>query len=414
MILRPRLRHRLYTTFAIGVIALLASVSAFAGNGKPGNAPGEQPKFTTEGSAPFGFRTSNTVPYWSGSFSAAGRDWPYTMVGTAPSGSFGVSSTGQIGGTTTVPVVLIPVTFRFTSQAQSLASGLNPGCVYNDPSDPTKGTVAGSCVALTRTMDANDIVSGTANSPIFQDSSYTGVNGGQASPDTSVQYGDAIQRAEFNTFGSWHTRLAVATTEPTTVIDVPANQGVAYINRRGVLTARLDFHWFSNKLNELINQFHVAATQLPVVLTNNVFLFDSNDINSCCTLGYHGVYATRGGNGAQAVQTYMYAAWSTPGAFSTPEIADIHALSHEVSEWMNDPFLWNATPEWFAPGYGCDNVLETGDPVVGKAFHQTVNGYTYHPEDEVFLSYFARQNPSIAYNGNYTFLSGFSGPSTGC
>jgi hypothetical protein len=397
----------------VGFIALAASAGSFADSGKTADAKGEQPKFTTVGSAPFGFRTSNTVPYWSGSFSYGGHDWPYTMVGSAPSADLGTSSTGQVGGTTTVTAVPIPVTFRFSSKAQALASALNPGCVFVD-NDPTKPTVPGSCVALDQTMDANAILDGTLNSPIFANSDYSGVNGGNASPDTNVQYGDAIQRAEFNTFDTWHTRLTAAPAEPTTVIDVPANQGVAYVNRRGVLTARLDFHWFSNKLNELINTFHIQPTQLPMILVNNVYLFDGNDINNCCTLGYHGVYATRSGNGAQGVQTYIYASWTTPGAFLSPEIADIHALSHEVSEWMNDPFVWNSTPEWFAPGYGCDNILETGDPVVGVAFHQTVNGYTYHPEDEVFLSFFARQDPSIAYNGNYTFLSTFSGPSTGC
>src|SRR5256886_4358429 len=46
----------------------------------------------------------------------------------------------------------------------------------------------------------------------------------------------------------------------------------------------------------------------------------------------------------------------------------IHALSHEVSEWLNDPFVNNVVPAWsvpFEPQYGCSNYLETGDPLVG-------------------------------------------------
>jgi hypothetical protein len=38
----------------------------------------------------------------------------------------------------------------------------------------------------------------------------------------------------------------------------------------------------------------------------------------------------------------------------------------------------------------------------------------YHPEDEVYFSWFARQVPSIAYNQLYTYMGTFSGPSTGC
>jgi hypothetical protein len=406
------LPRRLLALLAVMLVALGASVAAFAGSGKTASAQGEQPKFTTEGSAPFGFRTSNTVPYWSSSFTFDGKIYPYTMVGTAPTTDLGTSSTGQVGGTTTVPTVLIPVTFRFSADAQKLAQQILPGCTF----DSSHNVIPGSCVAVDATMDANDVVQGTADSPIFANSDYTGVqtlDGDQASPDTDVQYGDAIQRAEFDVFGTWHTRLGNPAIEPTTVIDVPASKGVAFVNRRDVLTARIDYHWFSNKLNELINQFHVQATELPIILTHDVYLYQV-DINNCCVLGYHGVYSTRSGNGAQAVQTYIYSAWATPGSFTSPEIADIHALSHEVSEWMNDPFLWNLTPDWFAPGYGCDDFLETGDPVVGVAFHQTVNGYTYHPEDEVFLSWFARQDPSIAYGGHYTFLNYFDSPSSGC
>ena len=60
--------------------------------------------------------------------------------------------------------------------------------------------------------------------------------------------------------------------------------------------------------------------------------------------------------------------------------------------------------------YGCTNVLETGDPVVGIGWEQPVgvNGPIYHPEDEVFKSWFARDNPSVAYAGNYTFMGPYN------
>lgn len=118
------------------------------------------------------------------------------------------------------------------------------------------------------------------------------------------------------------------------------------------------------------------------------------------------------------MQTFIYAAWTKPGTYSgflsdytgtrtaprpTRGLADIHALSHEVSEWLDDPFVNNAVQPWLtptAPQYGCSGLLEVGDPVVGVWFPYdgntvgTVDGYNYygqyHPEDEVFAQWFGR------------------------
>ena len=92
---------------------------------------------------------------------------------------------------------------------------------------------------------------------------------------------------------------------------------------------------------------------------------------------------------------------------------DINALSHELSEWMNDPFVDNVVPVWqspLAPQYGCSNVLESGEPLVGVSF--TVNGY--HPQDEAFLSWFAHQTPSIGIRERYTYLGTLTSPSPLC
>ena len=116
------------------------------------------------------------------------------------------------------------------------------------------------------------------------------------------------------------------------------------------------------------------------------------------------------------MQTFIYGAWTKPGTYSgflsdytgtrsapspTRGLADIHALSHEVAEWLDDPFVNNAVKPWLtptAPQYGCTGVLETGDPVVGVWFPYDGNtvgasdGYNYygqyHPEDEVNAQWF--------------------------
>lgn len=91
-----------------------------------------------------------------------------------------------------------------------------------------------------------------------------------------------------------------------------------------------------------------------------------------------------------------------------------------MQEWTNDPFVNNSINPWLtptAPQYGCTNALETDDPVVGYGFAVKMsNGVTYHPEDEVFYSWFARQKPSIssAGSGVYTYLNNFADVAHGC
>ena len=107
-------------------------------------------------------------------------------------------------------------------------------------------------------------------------------------------------------------------------------------------------------------------------------------------------------------QTFSVATYSDPGLFSVP-IEDIHALSHELGEWMDDPIVNNAVPQWNGGQLGngpCSGILEDGDPVTGIAFDVTMsNGWTYHPEDLVFESWFPRTTPSTSVNGWYTYLN---------
>ena len=64
--------------------------------------------------------------------------------------------------------------------------------------------------------------------------------------------------------------------------------------------------------------------------------------------------------------------------------------------------------------------LETGDPVGGRLLVPLPNNPqpgasgVWHPEDEVHFSWFARQSPSIAYGGLYTYMGTFTEPAHGC
>lgn len=333
------------------------------------------------------------LPIWTSSFTTAGVTYPYTMVGTSPT----------VGGTTRVPTVVIPLAFRFDAGATKLAGQIVNGCV-----DDASGTpVPGSCVALGATLDPADVIGPALVSPVFRPADYP------LSADSGVQYADAMQRAQFARFGDWHVELGPVTAVPTQVIDVPRNQGLAHVNRRGVVVGRADVDWVGNRLRSLVRQLGLPASVLPVFLSKDAYLFQG-DVNACCFLGFHDAAADAGTRGAATVRTWVYAAWSTPGAFVDPDIADAHTLSHEVIEWVADPFLRNLTPPWFAPGYGCDDTLEVGDPLVGVAFTTALGGRTYHLQDTAFLSWFARQVPSIAVGGRYTYLGTFAGPAAGC
>jgi hypothetical protein len=119
----------------------------------------------------------------------------------------------------------------------------------------------------------------------------------------------------------------------------------------------------------------------------------------------------------------MFASYSEPNIFAPNDgdaisyISDIHGLSHEVQEWYDDPFVNNFINPWLtptAPQYGCTAYLETGDPVVGFGFIISLSGRDYHPEDEVHYSWFARETPSRAAQGYYTYLNNFAGIAQGC
>ena len=324
---------------------------------------------TTLEAARINAATAN-IPMWSSSFVVGGTSFPFTMIGTNPaSGS----------ATTTVPVVIIPLRFTF-SNGTSLSAG---STVCND----------------TQTA-----VQRVQNSPIFQTITFTpgGTNVG------TTQYEDAFQRANFwnsvsTVSPNYHVLVSVSQVEPVQTISVPRRSGTTVAGPCARI-GEVDINFFDSKAQGLITSLGIPATSLPLFVSYNTF---ETSNRSCCILGYHSVNSTN--------HTYAVAAYNDPNIFSAP-IQDIHALSHEIGEWMDDPFGNNPTPAWGNVGQvsGCQNNLEVGDPVTGTAFTVTLNGFTYHPEDLVFLSWFAHQSPSTAVNHWYTFLNTFSTFAAAC
>ncbi|MBI3824864.1 MAG: hypothetical protein HY294_02590 [Candidatus Rokubacteria bacterium] len=308
------------------------------------------------------------VPLWSGSFTFQGTTFPYTMVGTDPSAGSATSS---------VPVVIIPVKFSFADG--TTLSATDPVCDGTD-----------SAVTLTQ------------NSPVFQDVAFA--PGGTYVGTT--QYVDAFQRANFwnavsTASPDYHVRLGPMTVAATQAVRISRLVG-ATLTGPCAKIGTVNITAFDIWAKQTIKALNVPATSLPLFLSYNTFWTQGG----CCILGYHSATSNS--------QTYSVAAFSDPGVFNVP-IQDIHALSHEIGEWMDDPLINNATPGWLAGQASvCQKNLEVGDPVTGIAFTVALNNFTYHPEDLVFLSWFARESPSSAVNGWYTFLNTFATPPAVC
>ena len=141
-------------------------------------------------------------------------------------------------------------------------------------------------------------------------------------------------------------------------------------------------------------QPQVNAGNFPIfMLYNTVLAFNpiTDIFNTCCVLGYHG------NTGTNPIQAYSPSDFDTTGVFG-PTQGDSNTLSHEVAEFVNDPFGDNPTPAWggvgqVPPGF-CQNNLEVGDPLSGTNFSPIGgrNGFTYHLQELAFFSWFYSSN----------------------
>jgi hypothetical protein len=381
--------------------------------------------------------TMRTVPHWFGSTLDPnnGVTYGYNMVGADPSNCSGA------GCDVTVTVDIIPLnvivdgeSFNGTDVlAPTLAS---PVFALNDYGSTSFATVPGAF----------------PNPPFF----IRGPGGllSQNDAGNQLQLQDATMRAQFNKTGSssYHLRLNPVVHDPITIV-VPGGKGTVIQSPSGVHAADISIQWWEARIKNLDTSLgYVDPTHLPIYLTNDVVLYLGNNPFECCVLGFHGAnYGPVHGNGNQPVQTFAWASYLSPGGFPQPDgtnwaFQDIHAVSHEISEWADDPFITNFVEPWLTatgPSYGCVNLLETGDPVVGIGFAmgtniyfqgpnpdgtQTADGY-YHPEDEVFLPWFMRlapnniseptQSPSpnigrYTLMGDLNLFQSFHEPATGC
>jgi hypothetical protein len=322
-------------------------------------------------------RAGTTVPEFTATQKVGTKSFTYTMVGKNP-------AIKASNASTTVNAEIVPLIMKFSN---------------GDTWDPTKSD---SCdpgaSALARTQ----------NSPIVKTQAH---KFGGTSVGT-VQVTNAFQRAEFwkdaqptGINPSYGVNLAFKTLKPVT-INVP-NADAAFVTGIGCGNGMIGLaaiNWLDGHLRNVVipslKSQGVGPTTFPIFLVHNFVEYVGSNPNNCCVLGYHSAFSTSAG-----AQTYGIAMYDNSGAFSGS--SDISALSHEVAEWQNDPNTANGgnpTPAWGHIGQvtGCQSNLEVGDPLSGTTFNDALGGFTYHPQELAFFSWFYHQKPSIGVNGWYS------------
>jgi chitinase len=331
---------------------------------------GAQPRFEGSSKLSRAARTAMnegrifSVPHFSGSFASQGKAYPYTVVGAKP----------QSNGTTEVPVQIIPISLFFEEFVDENGSPI--------------------------VLDPGSIVSRVQSSPNFRTADYaTG----------TTQFADAVQRAQF--YGSagkeWHTLLGAPQILKPLRIAVPRGDARVYRNpTTGVLYAIVDTDFFLSQLNTMIQMANLEPDALAIALTSNVFLAPQKDIKKCCVLGFHTSFDVGEMAQLKFIQTFIWASWVEQGILG-PGLADVTPMSHEISEWMNNPFGSNTVPAWQVPNStACQNNLETGDPLAlmpTAGYPVLIDGFIYHPQNQVLMQWFQRGHASDAFEGAFSF-----------
>ena len=198
-----------------------------------------------------------------------------------------------------------------------------------------------------------------------------------------AQYIDAYQRANFylattcRTNKNYHVVLGSPTILKPMKITVQSGQGVVETNPFGTIKiGTYGFGAMDGQINSYISGPQRSDAGPVRVLRVAQHFPDVRRL-------LHRRLSHGDGQSSRAAQTYGYTTLVTEaGSFSQ----DVSAASHEIGEWMDDPFTNNRV--------GCqdNSILENGDPLEGRAnfggFPYQDHGFTYNLQDLVFIAYF--------------------------
>jgi hypothetical protein len=334
-----------------------------------------------------------------------GNSYEGVIVGSNP-------TTRGPDATTTVPAQVVPVILQFQSVATAadLSTGVittTSGAAVSNPTAPDTACLTGRNNVPVRVL---------AQSPLFNNADF---NFGGTDVGTT-QYTDAFQRAQFWTEidkNQYHTRLSLQVL-PALTVKVPAQYGLSLpanifepdfsmCGPEGIVDINFLDAFVGNQLKNLPG---VNPGTFPMFMIYNTGMSfgDPTNLGNCCAGGYHSIWP---GVQHNTFQTYSPIDFDVSGFF-IPSANDTAIASHEVAEWMNDPYIINATPPWGNTGQvvGCQGNLEVADPLTGSEaprIHMP-NDFTYHLQEMAFFSWFFG-GPSLGVNGWYsnngTFLT---------
>jgi hypothetical protein len=313
---------------------------------------------------------------------AVGRTrYTYTMIGSNPE--------LRLARNVVVPVAIIPMRLEFSD-----------GTVL-DPTQPD--ACLGGRLPLTVTLE----------SPLFQDFDYG---------EGPRQFLEQIRRLEFWKYTApgklnpgYSVRLSpfVLPTQRLALSPASVTQEVACRATGGTQKmGHIEGPDFGNFLqSQVVPQFPKWGVNAStfVLLLLPFADFTTNGVETA--FSYHAAFFTPHG-------MVTYAAAQLGLAFPG-NVVNIGPQSHELAEWLDDPFGDNATPPWGNTGQvtsGCEPVLEVGDPLTGTflAPIKMPNGISYQPQETAFFSWFFDQVPSLGFDGWYSSGGTFKTPAAPC
>ena len=247
-------------------------------------------------------RAQGTVPTFEPSIGQV----KYVLVGGDPA----------LGGITTIPTVVVPVTLSFEAKK-----------------------IAGKPFLIDATSDLPRVL----RSPVF--SNFAFPSGG------TTQYADAMLRTTFPKADGWHTLLGKPEVKAVQIA-VPVGYGYILTSRQsGRSLAIVDIEFLQK---EIFKQIPRQEGKLVVAMTHNTAYYALGDATVCCSWGTHGVDAASGNS--FVLGSYLH---SAPGVV---EDDDVQPLTQQLAEFLKDPLHdplvqggrnakvpGNAFPAWMRP-----------------------------------------------------------------
>ena len=215
------------------------------------------------------------------------------------------------GGTTHIPVIIVPIALRFASQE-------------------------GEVLQAIRTVPE------LLQSPLFASFSFPG--------QARTQYVDSILRASFLHADNWHTLLAKSDVLPEVTIQVPPEAGYLLISKKGGQLGIADIGFVQR---ELFKRVPKHASSLILAVTSNTAYYVEGDATICCTWGAHGTDEATG-------NSFVLASYLNSAA-AIVQARDVQPLTEQIAEFINDPLhdplvpvekgesVGNKVPRWRRP-----------------------------------------------------------------